>query len=98
MRLVALGTMHVLSATQGFIFDFEEASRRLFTFLKEMLGGAMPSVDEATSCAVAGRAREAQMRRHDEPRVAPYNPFLDPANGTSKASIERCVLARRCVT
>jgi len=61
---------------EDFVRDFADASRQLFGFLKERLGDAMPSVDDAVACAVYGRSRELAAKRHSTSR-RPYNPWQD---------------------
>ena len=66
-------------ANQDFVRDFASAARRLFAFLKTVLGSAMPSVDEAVACAVNARHRVSAVQRVR----APYNPYHDPVVGLS---------------
>jgi len=72
---------------EDFVRDFEEACRALFTFLKTRLGNAMPAVEDAVACAVAGHEREQQALRA---RPAPYNPYKDSkANGIGQGMIDK---------
>jgi len=63
---------------EDFVRDFEATARVLFRFLKARLGDAMPTVDDAVACAVAGQRRESSAQRSKKhPGRARYNPWQE---------------------
>jgi len=76
---------------EDFVRDFEESTRRLYAYLKEHLGEAMPSVEDAVACSVSGRNREEKAKRVSKDIAAPYNPYHDP-----KGAIGPNMLAKWC--
>jgi hypothetical protein len=76
---------------EDFVRDFEASITVLFTFLKQRLGEAMPSVTDAVACAMAGRDREAALHRSSEKKghLAPHNPYHDPKGSVGQGIIDQ---------
>ena len=69
---------------EDFVRDFEGSVRVLMTFIKQKLGDAMPSLEDAITCALLGEERELSEHRIHRGSL---NPFVDPASAVSKSKM-----------
>ena len=60
---------------EDFIRNFEESSRRMFGFMKERLGGTIPTVENSVICAVRNHQEELVSHRHNKHKD--YNTYHD---------------------
>jgi hypothetical protein len=60
---------------EDFVHNLGETSLRMFSFLKQKLGNAMPSIDTSVLCALQDQKHATkEQRKHD----IVYNPYKDP--------------------
>lgn len=75
---------------EDFIHNFVETTYRMFEFMREGLGNAMPSPIVATTCAVKNHQSERAAHR----KRLYYNPYHDQHGGVVKLGVvkEFCML------
>ena len=75
---------------EDFIYNFAEATTRLFSFLRDnVLGKAMPPVEVSVMCALMNHEKETRYKRERTGMSGkkPYNPYNDPAGGIAKRGL-----------
>jgi len=95
MRNVSVPVLTVFY--EDFVLDFEGTSRIMFTFMKEFLKGAMPSVDDAVDCAILAKREEERMHRKKK-SVRTFNPYTDPSTVVAQRGTlnKSCHIFREC--